>query len=234
MALKHPFCQCDDPGPGPGPGPDPGPIELDGDVTGPSDDTTVEAIQGVPVEAGTPSDKDVLAFDAGDGKAKWQPPAIPAAAQVPFDPTGTGLAAEDVQAAIVEASGILAAVEIPLPASGSPDTTVYTAPTSKLVEIFAIKVLLVEPMTGAGAVTLTMGATAGGDGYVIAQPITSASTGLVAGHTKSLATLGARFPANAGYVAALAPGDEIVARLTASGAVSGGKILVVVEGRVTP
>jgi len=74
MALKHPFCQCDDPGPGPGPGPDPGPIELDGDVTGPSTATVVEAIQSVPVEAGTPSDKDVLTFDAGDGKAKWAAP----------------------------------------------------------------------------------------------------------------------------------------------------------------
>src|SRR5690606_25939612 len=106
-----------------------------------------------------------------DGEIVAKSPPVPTAAQVPFDPTGTGLSATDVQGAIVEASGILAAVEIPLPASGFTDTTVYTAPTSKLVEIFAVKALLVEPMTGAGTVTLTMGATAGGDGYVIAQPI---------------------------------------------------------------
>lgn len=104
MALQHPFCQCDDPGPGPGPGPgpDPGPITLAGDVTGPSDDTTVEAIQGVPVEAGTPSHKDVLTFDVGDGKAKWQAPHVPDAADIPFDPSGTSLTATNAQAAIAE------------------------------------------------------------------------------------------------------------------------------------
>lgn len=215
-----------------------GVTELDGDVTGPSDDTTVEAIQGVPVEAGTPSDKDVLAFDAGDGKAKWQPPAIPAAAQVPFDKTGTGLAAEDVQAAIVElASGVvpaspyLAAVELALPTDGDPaDELVYTVPACHAAIISRVLVVVSGPLVGAGSVTVRAGDAAGDDGYLIDKAITSSSEGIVAG--ESIASLGALFPAATGYEAVVATGDEIHVRLTPTGEVTDGKVKVFVCGTV--
>lgn len=236
MALQHPFCQCDDPGPGPGPGPgpDPGPITLAGDVTGPSDDTTVEAIQGVPVEAGTPSHKDVLTFDVGDGKAKWQAPHVPDAADIPFDPSGTGLSAADVQGAIVEASGILATVEIPLPTTGTPtDELVYTVPACIDATITFVLLSVEEQLVGAGDITVRIGTTAGDDDLIIDHVIDSTTPiGHVAG--KDISTLGSAWPASSGYVLDVKENDEIHVRVTTSGTVDSGKIRVTVVGVVIP
>lgn len=79
-----------------------GPIPVGGDLDGDSDDARVVGIQGIPIDDAVPADGDVLTFDAGDGKAKWQAPHVPDAADVAFDPTGTGLVATKVQDAIVE------------------------------------------------------------------------------------------------------------------------------------
>src|SRR5690606_11331378 len=76
-----------------------GDVELDGEVTGPASATVVAKVGGAAV-AFDDTETGYLAVEDGEIVAKAPP--VPTAADVAFDPSGTGLAAEDVQAAIVE------------------------------------------------------------------------------------------------------------------------------------
>lgn len=215
-----------------------GPVMVGGDLSGTADDATVVGIQGTEVDATPPTDGQVLAYDSGDGRAKWAVPPAPDADGIPFDPTGTGLSATDVQGAIVElasgavpASPYLAAVELALPTDDDPaDELVYTVPACHAAIISRVLVVVSEPLAGAGSVTVRAGSTAGGDGYLIDKAITSASEGIIAG--ESIASLGTLFPAATGYEAVVSEGDEIHVRLTPAGEVAGGKVKVYVCGTV--
>lgn len=212
-----------------------GDVELDGEVTGPASATVVAKVGGAAV-AFDDTETGYLAVEDGEIVAKSPP--TPDASAVAFDPTGTGLSATDVQAAIVElASGVvpaspyLAAVELALPTDGDPaDELVYTVPACHAAIISRVFVVVSEPLAGAGSVTVRAGSTAGGDGYLIDKAITSASEGIIAG--ESIASLGTLFPAATGYEAVVSEGDEIHVRLTPAGEVAGGKVKVYVCGTV--
>jgi hypothetical protein len=121
---------------------------------------------------------------------------------------------------------------ISVPNNTTRDTTVYTVTAGNTLNLHDILVTLTEAIVGAGTAVLTIGATAGGQEYILATAALSSATplGVVAG--QSLLSLGtSMLPAN-GFRALIAEGGAIVCRIVSTGAITAGTVDVQIEARL--
>lgn len=147
--------------------------------------------------------------------------------------TGPGNAAEGNDPALVNVrTGPLSKrlrvdASAAVPNAATTDVTVYT--TTALTSLERVLLVLDSAIVGAGSCVASLGATFGGQEYILNVTLTSATpVGVVAGET--LLSLGAAMAASQGFEAVLAAAAPIKLRLVTTGAITAGSVRVIVCG----
>lgn len=116
---------------------------------------------------------------------------------------------------------------VAVPNGATTDKTCYT--TTDRFRLEDVLLVVDTALVGAGSCVASVGATAGGQEYLLNITLNSSTAlGVVAG--ESLLSLGASMAAANGFQALLASGANIVLRLVTTGVITAGAVRLIVRG----